>query len=108
MRWTRRLRLTSAADADGEIVSSPGIEKNQKYSAFAVGQISGINLPDGQITQKSVQPTSNKYSARLVGQISDLTPRVSPNEGRLAIVTNVRWDAVDAMAANDECCCGGR
>src|SRR6266581_2956833 len=28
-----------------EIVSSPRIEKNKKYFAFAVGQISGINLP---------------------------------------------------------------
>jgi hypothetical protein len=57
------------------------------------------NQPDGQITQKSVHPFAQKYSARAVGQISDLTPRVSPNEGRLAIVTNVRWDAVDAECA---------
>ena len=28
-----------------EIVSSPGIEKNQKYFAFPEGQISGIDLP---------------------------------------------------------------
>jgi hypothetical protein len=27
-----------------------------------------------------------------------MTSPVSPNEGRLAIVTNVRWDAVDADA----------
>src|SRR6476661_3840087 len=49
--------------------------------------------------QKSVHPFAQKYFARAVGQISDLTPRVSPNEGRLAIVTNVRWDAVDAKCA---------
>jgi hypothetical protein len=35
----------------------------------------------------------------LVGQITGMSPRVSPNEGRLAIVTNVRWDAVDATLA---------
>ena len=52
--------------------------------------------------QKSVQPFAQKYSAHAVGQISDLTPRVSPNEGRLAIVTNARWDAVDAKCAKDE------
>ncbi|MFH0300426.1 hypothetical protein AAFX91_24990, partial [Bradyrhizobium sp. 31Argb] len=34
--------------------------------------------PDGQITRKSVHPCSEKYSAFAVGQISDLTPRVSP------------------------------
>jgi hypothetical protein len=37
----------------------------------------GVILPDGQITQKSVQPIAQKYCARLVGQISDLNPRVS-------------------------------
>jgi hypothetical protein len=31
-----------------------------------------------------------------------MSPRVSPNEGRLAIVTNVRWDAVDADVTTDE------
>ena len=64
--------------------------------------VTATNQPDGQLTQKSVHPSVQKYSARAVGQISDLTPRVSPTEGRLAIVTNVRWDAVDARAETDE------
>ena len=59
--------------------------------------------PDGQITQNPVHPFTQKYSARAVGQINDLTPRVSPRyEGRVAIVTNARWDAVDAECAKDE------
>jgi hypothetical protein len=37
-----------------------------------------------------VHPFARKYFASVVGQISDLNPRVSPVEGRLAIVTNVR------------------
>jgi hypothetical protein len=37
-----------------------------------------------------VQPFAQKYFAFAVGQINDLNPRVSPVEGRLAIVTNVR------------------
>jgi hypothetical protein len=60
------------------------------------------NQPDGQITPISVHPAREKYSARAVGQISDLIPPVSPDEGALAIVTNARWDAVDADCAKDE------
>jgi hypothetical protein len=40
-----------------------------------------------------------KYFAGPVGQIGGLTPRVSPTEGRIAIVTNAGWDAVDAAAS---------
>ena len=36
--------------------------------------------PDGQITQKPVQPCCEKYSAFAVAQISDLNPAVSPDE----------------------------
>jgi len=46
----------------------------------------------------AVQSCTKKHSASVVGQITGLTLPVSPNEGRLAIVTNVRWDAVDADA----------
>jgi hypothetical protein len=53
-------------------------------------------------SKKPVQPSQKKYSAFAVGQISGFSPRVSPTEGRLAIVTNARWDAVDAEAATDE------
>jgi antirestriction protein ArdC len=37
----------------------------------------GVILPDGQITQKSVQPFVQKFSAFAVGQISGLSSRVS-------------------------------
>src|ERR1700675_824820 len=59
------------------------------------------NCPTGK-SKKPVQPSTQKYSAFAVGQISGLSPRVSPTEGRVAIVTNARWDAVDAKAATDE------
>jgi hypothetical protein len=49
--------------------------------------------------QKSVHPLAQKYFAFAVGQITDLTPRVSPTEGRIAIVTDAGWDAVDAAAS---------
>jgi hypothetical protein len=63
---------------------------------------SATKKPDGQITRKSVHPLAQKYSAHPVGQISDINLRVSPNDGRIMIVTNVRWDAVDAKRVQDE------
>jgi hypothetical protein len=50
---------------------------------------------------KPVQCSQQKYSAFVVGQISGLTPRVSPDERGVAHVTNARWDAVDAKGAID-------
>ena len=52
--------------------------------------------------QKPVQTVAQKYSAFAVGQITDLTPRVSPVTRGVAHVTNARWDAVDAMVTTDE------
>jgi hypothetical protein len=46
--------------------------------------------------QKPVQPLTEKYSAFAVGQITDLSSRVSTRWGALRNVTNARWDAVDA------------
>jgi hypothetical protein len=51
--------------------------------------------------QKSVQPVAQKYSTFVLTQISRITPPVSPDRGALAIVTNVRWDAMDADGAID-------
>ena len=49
-----------------------------------------------------VQPFAKKYSPFVLTQISSLICRPTRQEGRLAIVTNVRWDAVDAKRAADE------
>jgi hypothetical protein len=49
-----------------------------------------------------VQYPARKYSAFVLtpNQFIDVPSR--PARGALAIVTNARWDAVDAMAATDE------
>ncbi len=48
------------------------------------------DLPDGQITQKLVQPSSQKYSASSQTQIKSISIDVpARTEGRFAIVTNV-------------------
>jgi hypothetical protein len=65
------------------------------------------DLPDGQISRHGdkfpVQPLSQKYSALAVGQIISTNSRHPvPTEGRFAIVTDVRRDAVDADGADDE------
>ena len=49
------------------------------------------------------QPLQQKYFAFAVGQIiSTSSPRPTPTEGRFAIVTDVGLDAVDAGSAADE------
>lgn len=46
-----------------------------------------------------VQPSPKKYSPSLLTQITGLYVPVSPHtEGRIMIVTNAGWDAVDAAA----------
>jgi hypothetical protein len=63
-------------------------------------------LPDGQITscfpKWSVQPLLQKYFPSFPTQISSLSRAVLfRQEGRLAIVTDVGQDAVDAAASGD-------
>jgi hypothetical protein len=48
-----------------------------------------------------VQYLAQKYSPFVLTQISSFLRRPTRQEGRLAIVTNVRWDAVDAEGALD-------
>jgi hypothetical protein len=62
--------------------------------------------PGGQISEQSgrliVQPHLQKYFASRLTQIKFRTLAVSPTEGRIAIVTDAGWDAVDAGGAKDE------
>jgi hypothetical protein len=60
------------------------------------------NNPTGK-SQKTCPAPSRKIFrlTRRANQRYQLGPS-HPEEGRLAIVTNVRWDAVDANAATDE------
>jgi hypothetical protein len=59
-------------------------------------------LPDGQISELPVQPHLQKYFPSLLTQISSLSRAVLfRQEGRLAIVTDVGQDAVDAAASGD-------
>jgi hypothetical protein len=52
------------------------------------GACGNAKEPDGQITQKSVQPFAQKYSALVVGQIISTDSRIlSHSEGRYANVT---------------------
>jgi hypothetical protein len=51
----------------------------------------------------AVQSSPQKYFAFAVGQIIFKTSRrPAPQEGRIAIVTDAGWDAVDAGSATDE------
>ena len=57
------------------------------------------DLPDGLSCDFPVQPLCKKFFAFAVGQITFTNlPRPASQEGRFAIVTDVRRDAVDADA----------
>ena len=49
-----------------------------------------------------VQPSWRKYSPFVLTPNQSINAPSHPARGALAIVTNARWDAVDAMAATDE------
>jgi len=60
-------------------------------------------LLDGQITLNFLSSPSHKnIPLNLSGKSAALLCASHPIEGRIAIVTNVRWDAVDAKGARDE------
>src|SRR5467141_2358074 len=63
----------------------------------------GLNLSTGSgdlpVGHFCVQPHLQKYFASPVGQIiSTNSRRPTPQEGRIMIVTDAGWDAVDAAA----------
>ena len=66
-------------------------------------------VPAGQIRRApgkmNVQPRRKKYSASGFAKINFKNPPSRLTEGRLAIVTNARRDAVDASGASDEGAC---
>jgi hypothetical protein len=58
--------------------------------------------PDGQIKKTCPAPCEKIFRFGHRANQWFLSARLTRQEGRLAIVTNVRWDAVDAEAATDE------
>jgi len=59
-------------------------------------------LPDGQITEFPVQPLCKNILVFARPKSLLYPPPSRPTEGRFAIVTDVRRDAVDAGCASDE------
>jgi hypothetical protein len=57
------------------------------------------DLPVGRFVDRAVQPCLQKYFASPVGQIISTNLRhPTPPEGRIMIVTDAGWNAVDAAA----------
>src|ERR1700730_11898138 len=69
--------------------------------AEGVGNKAGSSeLPVGRLVERGVQPPLQKYFASPVGQIISTNSRhPTPQEGRIMIVTNAGWVAVDAAAS---------
>jgi hypothetical protein len=61
-----------------------------------------LRCPSGRLHQRLVQYPQRKYSAVVLTQITSSIDHPTRQEGRLAIVTNVRWDAMDAIDTTDE------
>ena len=59
--------------------------------------------PTGKSPETLSIPLAKNIPLNASGKSAALLRPSHPNEGRIAIVTDVRWDAVDAMAAQDEC-----
>jgi hypothetical protein len=58
------------------------------------------DLPVGRLAGMRVQPPLQKYFASPVGQIISTNSRHPvPLQGRIAIVRDAGWDAVDAAAS---------
>jgi hypothetical protein len=58
------------------------------------------DLPVGRLVDRRVESPLQKYFASPVGQIISTNSRHPvPQEGRIAIVTDAGWDAVDAAAS---------
>jgi hypothetical protein len=66
----------------------------------------GIDLPDGQISERdddlTVQPKFQKYFSSRLTQIKSNLSLSRPTEGRIAIVTDAGRDAMDADSVKDE------
>ena len=78
-----------------------------RLTSLPLRESKALLLPDGQISGRArellVQPHLQKYSGFPKTQITLITLAIpSHTEGRFAIVTNVRRDAVDADGAADE------
>jgi hypothetical protein len=62
-------------------------------------------LPDGQITKSCPAPFAKIFPFRLDPNQMYMPRHPVPKEGRIAIVTDAGWDAVDAAASG---ACGNR
>jgi hypothetical protein len=80
------------------LAAMKSISTDCKWRSIAdAGRAFARKQPVGQI---SVQPRSEKYFASRFGRNSFIdSNRATPQQGRIAIVTDAGWDAVDAAAS---------
>jgi hypothetical protein len=80
------------------LAAMKSISTDCKWRSIAdAGRAVTRKQPVGQI---SVQPRSEKYFASRFGRNSFIdSNRPTPQQGRIAIVTDAGWDAVDAAAS---------
>ena len=96
---SRRIRRTPADEHDSATIHIPSGASGRVQAARVRLQpptYQRLCCPSGKSRHRLVQYPAQKYSPFVLMQISSSLCRLTRQEGRLAIVTNVRWDAVDA------------
>src|SRR2546429_7216508 len=94
LRLGRRTLLDAIGKSEKRVAERRG---SLEFSASRVETARSGDLPAGRFC---VESPLQKYFASPVGQIISTNSRYpSPQEGRIAIVTDAGWDAVDAAAS---------
>ena len=94
LRLGRRTLLDAIGKSEKRVAERRG---SLEFSASRVETARSGDLPAGRFC---VESPLQKYFASSVGQIISTNSRYpSPQEGRIAIVTDAGWDAVDAAAS---------
>ena len=92
-------RSTSQKSAASQQAALPNGKKTWNFRV-ARRMAQSSDLPDGRLSESRVQPVLQKYFTSPVGQIISTSSRHPVSkEGRIAIVTDAGWDAVDAAAS---------
>jgi hypothetical protein len=60
------------------------------------------DMPDGQITESCPAPFAKIFRFAIYPNQNYIPRRLTPHEGRIAIVTDAGWDAVDAAASGTQ------
>jgi len=78
---------------------APPAQNRMLHQSDTAKEVRVCDLPDGLFADRAVESRLQKYFASPVGQIISTNSRhPTPPEGRIMVVTDAGWGAVDAAA----------